>query len=94
MTDLSAPLVSVSCFLNRVDVALQRRVPTGMGVAVIVVGIAENGDVRGSASGPAADEVVWAVADWVLAAPGPQFPPSTDGRADSRADRVRVAVQG
>jgi GGDEF domain-containing protein len=67
----SAPLVSVSCFLNRASVVLQRRVRAGAAVAVVVAGVAETGRIRGSAGGPAADEVVRAVAEWVLALPGP-----------------------
>lgn len=69
--DRPALLVSVACFLNRADVALRRRARTGAEVAVIVAGAVGVSNARCSASGPAADEVARAVADLVLAAPGP-----------------------
>jgi len=71
VTDPAALIVSVGCFLNRADVALRRRARTGAEVAVVVASAAGISDVRCSASGPAADALAQAVADWVLAAPGP-----------------------
>jgi GGDEF domain-containing protein len=63
--------VSPGCFLNRANAALRRRVRTGAEVAVVAGSAVRIGDVHGSASGPAADQVAKAVAAWVLAAPGP-----------------------
>lgn len=71
VTGPSPPLVSANCFLNRANVALQRRVRADAAVAVVVVGAAEIGSGRGPSGGPAADEVVRAVAEWVLAPPSP-----------------------
>jgi GGDEF domain-containing protein len=71
VTGPSPPLVSVNCFLNRANVALQRRVHADAAVAVVVGGAAEIGNGRGPSGGPAADEVVRAVAEWVLAPPSP-----------------------
>jgi hypothetical protein len=71
VADRPALFVSVGCFLNRANVALRRQVRTGTGVAVVVASAVGMSDNRGSASGPAADEVAQAVANWVLGGPGP-----------------------
>jgi hypothetical protein len=67
----SAPLLSLGCFVSRANWSLRRQVPDDRAVAVVLAGVAEIGGLRGSPGGPAADETVRAVAEWVLAAPGP-----------------------
>ena len=61
-----APLISLGCFLSRANWSLQHRMTAGATVAVVVAGVTEVSDVH-----PAAAEVVQAVAEWVLASPGP-----------------------
>lgn len=77
-------LVSLEYFLALAERALARRRRTGADVAVVAVGVEETG-ASATGSRPAGDALLSAVAEWILADPGP-------GDAAAVTDRGEVVI--